>query len=320
MAISAFAAIVVLVGFTRVALGVHYVSDVLAGWLLGLAWLGVTAYAFRLWRREAGKPVRPITEGIEPEAADEIAPAPEEDHMLPHPRSGTAEILTGWVLIFGVLFVFGMLVSRYTAGTVIETLDVGIPRWFADHRTPALDGVSWWLSKAGDTHAILAVSLVFCPLAVAWLRRWRPALFVALAMFGELTLFLASARAVSRPRPDVPHLDGSLPTSSFPSGHIAATICLYTAIAIIVMPRTDRWWRWLTVAAAIVLPLAVALSRLYRGMHHPTDVVGAILLSALWITLLWWVVRPDAGDTDHEPPPASAEPRQLTGSTPAARA
>ena len=95
------------------------------------------------------------------------------------------------------------------------------------------------------------MSLVFCPLAVAWLRRWRPALFVALAMFGELTLFLASARAVSRDRPDVPHLDGSLPTSSFPSGHIAATICLYTAIAIIVMPRTDRWWRWLTVAAAI---------------------------------------------------------------------
>jgi undecaprenyl-diphosphatase len=298
VAIWGFASIVVLVDFTRVALGVHYISDVLAGTLLGLAWLGVTAYAFRLWRREVGKPVPPITEGIEPEAADEIAPAPQEHHMLPHPRVGVAEIVTGWVLIFGVLFVFGMLVSRYTGGTFIRTFDVAIPRWFADHRTPLLNDVSWWLSKAGDTNSILAVSLVVCPLAVALLHRWRPALFVALALFGELFLFLASAKAVARDRPDVPQLDGTLPTSSFPSGHIAATICLYTAIALIVMPRTNRWWRWLTVVAAVVMPLAVASSRLYRGMHYPTDVMGAVLLSALWITLLWWVVRPDAGDTD----------------------
>jgi membrane-associated phospholipid phosphatase len=312
-----FAAIVVLIGFTRIALGVHYVSDVLAGWLLGLAWLGVTAYAFQLWRQEVGKPVPPITEGIEPDAADEITPAPREQHMLPHPRSGIAEILTGWVLVFGMLFAFGMLVSWYTKGTVIETFDAAIPRWFADHRTPALNGLSWWLSKAGDTHAILAVSLVFCPLAVAVLRRWRPALFIALAMFGELSLFLASSRAVGRPRPDVPHLDENLPTSSFPSGHIAATLCLYTAIAIIVMPRTDRWWRWLTVAAAVLLPLAVTVSRLYRGMHAPTDVMGAVLLSAMWITILWWVVRPDAADTDEPAPPA--ESRRLTEAVPATR-
>jgi undecaprenyl-diphosphatase len=304
--IAAFAAIVVLVGFTRVALGVHYVSDVLAGWLLGLAWLGVTSYAFRLWRREVGRPVPPITEGIEPEAADDIAPAPEEHHMLPRPRSGVAEILTGWVLIFGVLFVYGTLVSRYAGDTVIGTFDTAIPRWFAEHRTPALDDLSWWLSKAGDTHAVLAVSLVVCPLIVATLHRWRPALFVALALVGEVTLFLASAKAVGRPRPDVPHLDGTLPTSSFPSGHIAATICLYTAIAIVVMPRTDRWWRWLTVVAAVAMPMAVGLSRMYRGMHHPTDVVGAILLAALWLGLLWWVMRPDARDTDERGPDATA--------------
>jgi undecaprenyl-diphosphatase len=258
----------------------------------------VTAYAFQLWRREAGQTVPPITEGIEPEAAEEIAPAPQEHHMLPRPRSGTAEILTGWVLIFGVLFVFGVAVSRYAEGTVIERLDVAVPRWFADHRTPMLDEVSGWLSKASDTSAILAVSLVFCPLALAVLRRWRPVLFLALVLFGELALFLASAKAVDRPRPDVPNLDGPLPTSSFPSGHIAATICLYTAIAIIVMRHTDRWWRWLTVVAAVVMPAAVAVSRMYRGMHHPTDVLAAVLLSAMWVTLVWWVVRPDRPDTD----------------------
>ncbi|MFC0028073.1 phosphatase PAP2 family protein [Micromonospora chaiyaphumensis] len=293
-AIAVAGLLVVLIGLTRIALGVHFVSDVLGGWLLGAAWLGVTAYAFRLWRRERGRPVPPLTEGLEPEAGEEITPAPAEEHVLEHPRSSVAELLVGWVLVFGALYAFGMYVSYHAKGTIFDTLDTEVPQWFADRRTDALTDLSWWWSKFGDTHAILLVSLVFCPIVLAIWKRWRPVLFVVLAMFGELSLFLATARVVERPRPPVENLDGQMPTSSFPSGHIAATICLWTAMAIIVLPRTDRWWRWLFVAMAVIMPVGVATSRMYRGMHHPTDFMGAILLGALWLTLLWWVVRPNA--------------------------
>ncbi|TDC39283.1 phosphatase PAP2 family protein [Micromonospora sp. 15K316] len=293
-AIALVAALVAVIGLTRIALGVHFVSDVLAGWLLGAAWLGVTAYAFRLWRRERGRPAPPLAEGLEPEAGHDIAAAPAEEHVLEHPRSAVAELLVGWVLVFGALYGFGMYVSHHAGGTFLASLDSEVPRWFAERHTPALTELSWWWSKFGDTHAILLVSLVFCPLVLAVWRRWRPVLFVALAMFGELSLFLTSAHAVDRPRPPVENLDGPMPTSSFPSGHIAATICLYTAIAVLVMARTDRWWRWLTVLLAVLMPLGVATSRIYRGMHHPTDFMGAILLGALWIGLLYWVVRPNA--------------------------
>lgn len=293
-AIALVAVLVVLIGLTRIALGVHFVSDVLGGWLLGAAWLGVTAYAFRLWRRERGRPVPPITEGLEPEAGEEIKPAPAEEHVLEHPRSAVAELLVGWVIVFGALYGFGMFVSYHAKGTFLDTLDTKVPQWFAAQRTDTLTGLSWWWSKFGDTHAILIVSLIFCPLVLAVWKRWRPVLFVVLAMFGELSLFLASARLVERPRPPVGNLDGQLPTSSFPSGHIAATICLWTAIALIVFPRTDRWWRWIFVAMAVIMPIGVAISRMYRGMHHPTDFMGAILLGALWMSLLYWVVRPNA--------------------------
>ncbi|MFG3691140.1 phosphatase PAP2 family protein [Micromonospora sp. NPDC047740] len=286
--------LVLLIGLTRIALGVHFVSDVLGGWLLGATWLGVTAYAFRLWRRDRGRPVPPISEGLEPEAGEEITPAPDEEHVLEHPRSAVAELLVGWVLVFGALYAFGMVVSYHAKGTFLDTLDTEVPQWLAARRTDSLNNLSWWWSKFGDTHAILLISLVFCPLVLAIWKRWRPVLFVALAMFGELSLFLASSGAVDRPRPPVDNLDGHLPTSSFPSGHIAATICLWTAIAVIVLARTDHWWRWLFVAMAVIMPVGVAVSRMYRGMHHPTDVMGAILLSGLWIGLLWWVVRPNA--------------------------
>jgi undecaprenyl-diphosphatase len=293
-AIALVALIVLAVGLTRIALGVHYVSDVVAGWLLGAVWLSVTAYAFRVWRREVGRPERPMVEGLEPEAGHDISPAPGEGRLIPHPWAGAAEILVGWVFVFGTLYLMGLGVSYHAAGTFIATWDTQVPQWFAAHRTPRLDDVSWAWSKAGDTHAILLVSLVFCPLLVALWRRWRPVLFVVLTMVGELTLFLATSQAVDRPRPGVENLDGPMPTSSFPSGHIAATMCLYLAIAVLVVPRVRHWVRWVAVFLAVLMPTGVAVSRMYRGMHHPSDAAGALLLTLLWVGLLYWVVRPNA--------------------------
>ncbi|WP_430783483.1 phosphatase PAP2 family protein [Actinoplanes sp. G11-F43] len=283
------ALIVAAVGFTRLALGVHYLSDVLGGWLLGVAWISVTAYAFRIWRREAGHETPPITDGLEPEAGPDLRLAPAEKAVLPHPWAKGAEILVGWVFVFGMLYLVGYSVNRWE-----PSFDDAVPRWLQTFRTPDLDHLSWLASKAGDTHAILIISLVFCPLALALWRQWRPIVFLALTMVGELTLFLCTAAAIGRERPSVEQLDGQMPTSSFPSGHIAATMCLWVAIAIIVMARVRQPWRWIFPALAVLMPAMVALSRMYRGMHHPTDLLGATLLTAGWIGVLWWVIRPNA--------------------------
>ncbi|MDQ6649991.1 MAG: phosphatase PAP2 family protein [Actinomycetota bacterium] len=58
------------VGYTRVGLGVHYVSDVLGGWLLGAAWLAAVTGAFRIWRVERGRPAAPLRDGVEPAVAE----------------------------------------------------------------------------------------------------------------------------------------------------------------------------------------------------------------------------------------------------------
>jgi membrane-associated phospholipid phosphatase len=73
----AFAGLLVLtIGFSRIALGVHFFSDVIGGYLIGGAWLIAMTHAFSAWRTEEGKPsVRP-TEGLEPEQAERLAPGP----------------------------------------------------------------------------------------------------------------------------------------------------------------------------------------------------------------------------------------------------
>ncbi|WUJ12372.1 phosphatase PAP2 family protein [Actinoplanes sp. NBC_00393] len=303
--IGAAAVVVAAIGFTRIALGVHFLSDVLGGWLLGLAWISVTAYAFRIWRREAGHETPPLTDGLEPEAGPDLRLAPAEGAVLPHPWAKAAEILVGWVFVFGLLYVVGYTVTRWTPG-----FDTAFPAWLQSFRTPQLDDLSWWWSKFGDTHAILFISLIFCPIALALWRQWRPVLFLVLTMVGELTLFLCAAAAVDRPRPPIEQLDGPMPTSSFPSGHIAATMCVWAAIAIIVMARFRQPWRWIFPALAVIMPVGVALSRMYRGMHHPTDFLGAALLTTAWLTVLWFTVRPNAhAETAEE---AAEEAAQVT--------
>jgi undecaprenyl-diphosphatase len=292
---AAVGVLVLAIGFTRLALGVHFLSDVLGAWALGIAWLGVTAYATELWRVEEGlRPTQPLTEGLEPEAARDLKPTRPMPHSaVVRTRWALAGGVVAWVLVLGALYALGIPLAHYHKGNGNLLGDTTIPHWLAAHRTPFLDKLSFLGSEAGNTHAILAVGLIAGAVALAVIRQWRPIVFLLATMFGELTLFLASAALVDRARPDVPHLDGRLPTSSFPSGHVAATICLYSAIAILALPRTRAWWRWLLVAAAVLMPLWVTVSRMYRGMHHPTDILGAVLLAAGWLAAMVYLVRPN---------------------------
>ncbi len=65
-------ALVLAIGFSRLALGVHYISDVLGGYVLGLAWLAASTAAFSTWREERGRPPVHVGEGLEPEAAEDL--------------------------------------------------------------------------------------------------------------------------------------------------------------------------------------------------------------------------------------------------------
>ncbi len=291
------AALIAAIGVSRLLLGVHYVSDVLGGWALGITWLGVTAFAFELSRRAADQPVTdPVRQGLEPEAGHDLhltqtEPVMKRKPAAQHPARTAAGVLVAWVLILGVIVGIGELVVKYGGGNVLG--DHTIPAWFAAHRTATLNTWSRLISTACATTGILIVSVVTCVVFLAVTRRWRPIVYLAVVMFGELAAFLAAAAVVKRPRPTVSHMDHHLPTSAYPSGHMAATCCLYIAIAILVIGHARGWWRWLFLVPAIVMPVLIALSRMYRGEHHPTDILGSIVFAALWLTATTLLIRPN---------------------------
>ena len=318
--ITVIVTLVALIGISRILLGVHYLSDVLGGWTLGITWLGLTAFAFELTRRAEGQPVTdPLAEGLEPEARTDLdLTQPETPVTKTVKRSAARErarvaagLVVAWVLILGVIVGFGELVVKYSHNKWLG--DTAIPRWFAAHRTPTLNTWSNDISVACATTGILIVAVAACVIFLAVTRHWRPVIFIAVVMFGELAAFLAAAAVVKRPRPYVHHLDHHLPTSAYPSGHMAATTCLYVAIAILVMGHTRGWWRWLFVALAVVMPVAIALSRMYRGEHHPTDVLGSLIFAALWLTATTLLIKPNAELPSRSPGAVGEKLRSFTG-------
>jgi undecaprenyl-diphosphatase len=312
--ITVIVALVALIGISRILLGVHYLSDVVGAWALGITWLGVTAFAFELTRQAAGQPVTdPLTEGLEPEARPDLKPTEPEtavDHApIRHRSRIAAGVLVAWVLILGIVIGFGELVTKDGNGNWLG--DTTIPHWFAAHRTPSLTHWSLIFTTLGATTAILVVAVATCVVFLAVTRHWRPVIFVAVVMFGELAAFLAAAAVVKRPRPNVSHLDQHLPTSAYPSGHTAATTCLYIAIAILVIGHARGWWRWLFLIPAIAMPILVATSRMYRGEHHPTDVLGSLIFAALWLTATSWLIKPNEDRRTRTRPAATGGSRRL---------
>ena len=208
-------------------------------------------------------------------------------------RSVVSVVLGGYVVLVVVLTALGYGLVHAAPFAGLRDLDDGVNRWLAEHRTGALDAVTgFWTTAINTIPAVVVALLVELRLSLA--RRWHDAVVVVSGLALELSVFLTVNALVDRPRPDVPRL-GELPqTSSFPSGHVAATIVLYGSLALFLsLSRRRAPVQWLAWGVVVLFACCVAFSRVYRGMHHPTDVVLGALLGvaclsvAVMATKLW---------------------------------
>jgi membrane-associated phospholipid phosphatase len=220
------------------------------------------------------------------------------------------QLLAAFVLVQGVLLGMGLLVIRGLAHSSLHQEEVAFEAAVLAHRTPLLDQVSRYAGLLGATPTVVALTAVGCLLL--GLRGHGPRLpvFLAVAVAGETILFLLASGVLDRVRPGIPQLDIAPPTSSFPSGHTAASVALWCGLALGLARTHPRHpLRVLSWVLAVVVPAVVMWSRLYRGMHWPTDVAAGVLFTLVWLLLLREILLPrDAPDRPSENPTGGASP------------
>lgn len=164
-----------------------------------------------------------------------------------------------------------------------------------DGRTPTMDAVTSVWSNIGATFFIVAACVV--AIVVLWrrTRQWWFAVVPGIAVSVQSSVFVTAALVVGRTRPEVEPLDVSPPTSSFPSGHVGASTAFYVTMALLAQRVRHPILRRGLAALCLVIPVLVAYARLYRGMHHVTDVAMGFVNGLFCAVLAWRYLRRDTG-------------------------
>lgn len=213
----------------------------------------------------------------------------------PLDRRGMLAVLVGYVSLTAALTFVGVIVVAAWEGSALGELDADVNRWLADRRTATWTTLSDYASMPSDTLTMIVASAVLLPVFLLTFRRWEDWAFLVGALVVEVTTFVTASTLVGRDRPPVEQLDGA-PTDSFPSGHVAAAVVFYVGLAVVVSWHArDVRVRAPFFALAVIAPVVVAASRLYRGMHYVTDELGGVALGLAALAVMWIAIERVSG-------------------------
>jgi len=207
-----------------------------------------------------------------------------------------------WTYVVGVLLslvslaclsiLAGLLVTRlllHVHGVASD--DDWLATFLARHRSSVLTDASLVGSiMAGGV--VLPIIAACAALIAVLARHWRLAAFLGCALAVESGSYRATTLVVHRHRPAVHRLESLPVNASYPSGHTAASIAVYCGLALLFTSRlSNKGARIAIWTIAVLIPIFVAFSRMYRGMHHPLDVLGGMVIGIAALSALVLVAR-----------------------------
>lgn len=202
--------------------------------------------------------------------------------------AGGVVVLVGYIVMTALLIGLGLLITKVLVGGPVSRWDNSVNQWFVAQRTPLLNSWTNVGSELGATFTVIGVAALAC-IILAIGRHRRELGFIVASLTIEASVSFTTSTLITRIRPNVPRLDAAQPTGSFPSGHTAAAIVLYVTLALVITSLVrSTFLRVVAWLLAIALPIYVGFSRLYQGMHHPTDLIGSavIAIGSLFFGLL----------------------------------
>ena len=201
-------------------------------------------------------------------------------------------LLAGYALLVTAMVFLGLTMINLILpiGGLGES-DEDLSEWLANHRSTNQEHLSW----IGSTLAgglVIPVVIGACLLVFLLTRHWLLAAFVLFAVALESGSYRATSLVVERQRPDVDRLESLPVDASYPSGHTAASIALYGGLLLLIASRIQNLAvRSTALVVGIAIPIFVGWARMYRGMHHVTDVGAGVLMGLAALVIIVFAAR-----------------------------
>ncbi|MFB4210560.1 phosphatase PAP2 family protein [Shouchella sp. JSM 1781072] len=189
--------------------------------------------------------------------------------------------------VFLVLF-FSIFLSFRT--NVVTSIDYTMLAWFQDIRTDIVYTIMNGFAFIGSTNVVVILTIAVIVILLLTRSSWIDIFYTAIVMSMTGILNTVAKFSIARIRPE-DFMMVDLSSYSFPSGHTMGAASFYSVLAFLIWRRTDhRPTRIVIVIFSTVMILLMGVSRLFLGVHYPTDVLGGFFLSGAILTFFYWLL------------------------------
>lgn len=201
--------------------------------------------------------------------------------------------LLAGVLVSGLMLVLFLEIAWDTFFRAeMAALDSGII-WLVRYKaSPELDKTMIFITNLGYGSMYLSiVAITF--LLIAFYKRWREFVVLAVCLAGGTLLNFLLKTLFARSRPDLLRVVEAA-GYSFPSGHAMVSLCFYGMLTYLIIRNIKSWRiRYAIIVLTSILVMAIGISRIYLGVHYPTDVMAGYAAGSMWLALcisllIWW--------------------------------
>lgn len=195
--------------------------------------------------------------------------------------------------VLGIFLVAGLAVAVAGTGAFValasemregetQAFDEAVIRWMGAHQSPTLDAIMVEVTALGTGTVVLMI-VVIAALFLTLSERQYSALLLVVAASGGLLLNGILKLGFNRPRPSIFLPAVHAVSSSFPSGHAMSSAIVYGTVAYLAARlHRRRWVRWLVMGFALVVIVLISFSRMYLGVHYPSDVLAGVIIGLAW--------------------------------------
>ncbi|MDO8552110.1 MAG: phosphatase PAP2 family protein [bacterium] len=168
---------------------------------------------------------------------------------------------------------------------IISTFDLQFEQALYTVRSPSLAQFYIWFTELGDYKTVIPALTIIALIILAYKKRWALAAGLSACISGSYIAVYALKELIARPRP--PGYLNMLSDNgySFPSGHATFSFALYTFLLWIIWDSIPPAWKKPTIGVVAVLIIAIGYSRLYLGVHYPSDVLAGYVLGGIFVLL-----------------------------------